>query len=117
VLTILYLPTGLMGIPERIRPAARGGKRRAKKWHRALVTRAEAHKWEDHDDSHMLRRLWPLGGSLVRILGAGSPAGAEELRIGYLAPDHRHLRPVGKDMVDGFQLYLDEVKATSAAPR
>jgi branched-chain amino acid transport system substrate-binding protein len=58
----------------------------------------------------MLRRLCPLGGSLVLILGAGSAASAEELRIGYLAPTTGIFAQVGKDMVDGFQMYLDEVK-------
>jgi len=58
----------------------------------------------------VLRRLWPLSGSLVLILGAGSPASAEDLRIGYLAPTTGIFAQVGKDMVDGFQMYLDEVK-------
>src|SRR5262245_21577125 len=58
----------------------------------------------------VLRRLLPLSGSLVLILGAGSPASAEELRIGYLAPTTGIFAQVGKDMVDGFQMYLDEVK-------
>src|SRR5207244_738634 len=51
-----------------------------------------------------------LGGSLVLGAGASSPAGAEELRIGYVAPTTGIFAQVGKDMVDGFQLYLDEVK-------
>src|SRR2546426_6605530 len=51
-----------------------------------------------------------LGGSLVLGAGAGSPAGADELRIGYVAPTTGIFAQVGKDMVDGFQLYLDEVK-------
>src|SRR6201999_1657827 len=42
-------------------------------------------------------------------LGAGSAAGAEELRIGLLAPTTGIFAAVGKDMVDGFQMYLDEV--------
>jgi branched-chain amino acid transport system substrate-binding protein len=58
----------------------------------------------------MPRRLCPLGGSLVLILSAGSAASAEELRIGYLAPTTGIFAQVGKDMVDGFQMYLDEVK-------
>ena len=35
---------------------------------------------------------------------------AEELRIGFLAPTTGIFAQVGKDMVDGFQMYLDEVK-------
>lgn len=47
---------------------------------------------------------------LVLGWGAHSPAGAEELRIGFLAPTTGIFAQVGKDMVDGFQLYLDEHK-------
>jgi branched-chain amino acid transport system substrate-binding protein len=47
-----------------------------------------------------------LGGCLA--LGWGTGAVAEELRIGFLAPTTGIFAQVGKDMVDGFQLYLDE---------
>ena len=60
----------------------------------------------------LLRRLSPL------LLGAGCALGttaaataAEELRIGYVAPTTGIFAQVGKDMVDGFQLYLDDVKS------
>ncbi len=36
---------------------------------------------------------------------------AEELRIGYVAPTTGIFAQVGKDMVDGFQMYLDDVKS------
>jgi branched-chain amino acid transport system substrate-binding protein len=49
-----------------------------------------------------------LGASLALGLGAISTAGAEELRIGYLAPTTGVFAQVGKDMVDGFNLYLSE---------
>src|SRR5579862_9849819 len=49
-----------------------------------------------------------LGGAL--LLGANSvlPAQAEELRVGFIAPMTGLFAQVGKDMVDGFQMYLDE---------
>src|SRR5262249_25080934 len=59
----------------------------------------------------MLRRLkLLLGGSLAFTL-ATNAAAAEELRIGYVAPTTGIFAQVGKDMVDGFQMYLDEVKS------
>jgi branched-chain amino acid transport system substrate-binding protein len=50
-----------------------------------------------------------LGGCLAAP-GMSSSANAEELRIGYVAPTTGIFAQVGKDMVDGFQMYLDEVK-------
>jgi branched-chain amino acid transport system substrate-binding protein len=44
------------------------------------------------------------------IAGAGGGAKAEELRIGYLAPTTGIFAQVGKDMVDGFKMYLDQHK-------
>jgi hypothetical protein len=40
-----------------------------------------------------------------------APSSAEELRIGYVAPITDIFAQVGKDMIDGFQLYLDEVNS------
>jgi branched-chain amino acid transport system substrate-binding protein len=48
-----------------------------------------------------------FGSSLLLGIGANS-ANAEELRIGFLAPTTGIFAQVGKDMVDGFKLYLDE---------
>src|SRR6476646_7957981 len=60
---------------------------------------------------NMLRqRVSPLllGGSLVLGLSMSAPAQAEELRIGFIAPMTGIFAQIGKDMVNGFQLYLDE---------
>ena len=49
-----------------------------------------------------------LGGALAAALTAASSARAEELRIGFIAPMTGIFAQVGKDMVNGFQMYLDE---------
>jgi len=50
-----------------------------------------------------------LMGTAVAVgLGLSAPAGAEELRIGYLAPLTGGLAQTGIDMRDGFLLYLDQ---------
>src|SRR5260370_3997135 len=51
-----------------------------------------------------------LSGALALAVGPAGSAGEEELRIGFLAPPTGMFAAVGKDMVDGFQMYLDEVK-------
>jgi branched-chain amino acid transport system substrate-binding protein len=58
----------------------------------------------------LLGRLSPLLGAGL-ALGVTSAAGAEELRIGYVAPTTGIFAQVGKDMVDGFKMYLDEKKS------
>jgi branched-chain amino acid transport system substrate-binding protein len=55
------------------------------------------------------RRLTPvLFGGLVLGLGMSAPASAEELRIGFLAPTTGIFAQIGKDMVNGFEMYLAE---------
>jgi len=49
-----------------------------------------------------------LGSALA--LGLCSAATAQELRIGFLAPTTGIFAQIGKDMVDGFQMYLDANK-------
>jgi branched-chain amino acid transport system substrate-binding protein len=51
-----------------------------------------------------------LGGALVLGTTLSAPAQAEELRIGFIAPMTGIFAQVGKDMVNGFQMYLDEHK-------
>jgi len=56
----------------------------------------------------LLNRLFPLlvGGAVV--LGMGMKAAkADELRLGFLAPTTGIFAQIGKDMVNGFQMYLD----------
>jgi branched-chain amino acid transport system substrate-binding protein len=49
-----------------------------------------------------------LGGALAAALTVTTPALAEELSIGFIAPMTGLFAQVGKDMVNGFQMYLDE---------
>jgi branched-chain amino acid transport system substrate-binding protein len=51
-----------------------------------------------------------LLGSCVALGASGATNAAEELRIGFLSPTTGIFSQIGKDMVDGFQMYLDEVK-------
>jgi branched-chain amino acid transport system substrate-binding protein len=58
------------------------------------------------------QRISPLllGSAFAIGAVAVSTAKAEELRIGYLAPTTGIFAQVGKDMVDGFKMYLDDHK-------
>src|SRR3569833_84441 len=58
----------------------------------------------------LLRRLSPLLLGSSMALGLTAAANAEELRSGYVAPTTGIFAQVGKDMVDGFKMYLDEHK-------
>ena len=61
--------------------------------------------------STSLRRLGPLLLGSVVAFGLAPASQAEEIRIGFVAPTTGIFAQVGKDMVDGFQMYLDEVKS------
>ena len=55
------------------------------------------------------QRLLPtVFGGLALGLSMNAPAQAEELRIGFIAPMTGIFAQIGKDMVNGFQMYLDE---------
>src|SRR5882724_1997207 len=50
-------------------------------------------------------------------LGAAAPTLAEDLNVGFIAPMTGGFAQVGKDMVDGFQMYLDEVNGDFAGAK
>ena len=56
--------------------------------------------------SRLIKPLLLCGALLFGAVA--SHAQAEELRIGFIAPMTGLFAQVGKDMVDGFQMYLDE---------
>ncbi len=55
-----------------------------------------------------------LLGVCALAAGASAPACADELRIGFIAPTTGIFAQVGKDMVNGFQMYLDDHKGKDA---
>ncbi len=57
-----------------------------------------------------LSRILPLCLAAAFVLGASMqvPAQAQELKIGFLAPRTGIITQLGTDMVNGFQMYLDE---------
>ena len=58
-----------------------------------------------------LSRAMALIAGSALVLGAlNAPARADELRIGFIAPMTGIFAQVGKDMVNGFQMYLDDHK-------
>ena len=55
-------------------------------------------------------RAMLLSSCLALAMSASASVAAEELRIGFLSPTTGIFSQIGKDMVDGFQMYLDEHK-------
>jgi len=55
-----------------------------------------------------------LGAGFALAVAHGSAVRAEELRIGFIAPLTGIQAQVGRDMVNGFQMYLDEVNGEFA---
>jgi branched-chain amino acid transport system substrate-binding protein len=67
----------------------------------------------------MTGKMPTLMGASIACLGlaitlGATPASAEELRIGILAPMTGPFAQVGKDMVNGFEMYLGETKSDFA---
>jgi branched-chain amino acid transport system substrate-binding protein len=56
--------------------------------------------------SRMLALL--IGSAITLSAGQSAPAHAEDLRIGFIAPMTGLFAQVGKDMVDGFTMYVEE---------
>ncbi len=54
---------------------------------------------------------------LTAALLAAAPAAAQELKIGFLAPMTGIFAQIGKDMENGFQMYLDEQKGNLAGAK
>ena len=55
-------------------------------------------------------RSFSLGVFVLAIgLAAGPATAAEELRIGFVAPMTGIFAQIGKDMSNGFEMYLEEV--------
>ena len=67
----------------------------------------------------LLRKLSPLllGSCLAVGMNLSSTAYSDELRIGFLVPVTGIYAQIGKDMTDGFQLYLDQVKGDFAGAK
>ena len=67
----------------------------------------------------LIRKLSPLllGSCLAVGTSLGSTAHSDELRIGFLVPVTGIYAQIGKDMTDGFQLYLDQVKGDFAGAK
>ena len=59
------------------------------------------------------------GAAIAACLGltSGAQAQDKELRIGVIAPMTGILAQVGKDMVDGFNMYLEEAKGDFAGAK
>ncbi|MGQ0607928.1 MAG: ABC transporter substrate-binding protein [Chloroflexota bacterium] len=62
-------------------------------------------------------RVGAMVAGLALVLGVTATAAAEELRIGFLAPMTGIFAQVGRDMANGFQMYLDEVGSDFAGAK
>src|SRR6185295_13594491 len=76
---------------------------------RSSAPRMDGRSADGRSDMSLSRLIKPLLLSGALLFGAfASRAQAEDLRIGFIAPMTGLFAQVGKDMVDGFQMYLDE---------
>jgi branched-chain amino acid transport system substrate-binding protein len=70
-----------------------------------------------HADRSWTSALIQVGGALAIAVSFGASVQAQELRIGFIAPLTGPFAQVGKDMVDGFNLYLEETKGDFAGAK
>ena len=54
---------------------------------------------------------------LAMLLAVTPPAAAQQLVVGFIAPMTGRFAQVGRDMVNGFEMYLDEVKGDFAGTK
>jgi branched-chain amino acid transport system substrate-binding protein len=67
---------------------------------------------------HVRGALLAVAGAMLTAGWTATPArAAEELRIGFLAPMTGAFAQIGRDMANGFQLYLDEVGSNFAGTK
>ena len=72
-------------------------------------------RWsEDHGSQIVRKAEWRVVSRSAMSLLAMPGAVAEEMRIGFLAPMTGPFAQVGKDMVNGWEMYADEVKGDFA---
>ena len=55
--------------------------------------------------------------AFTAVIGSPPAGAAQELRIGFVAPTTGAFSQIGRDMVNGFQLYLDEVGGNFAGAK
>ncbi|MGH2610818.1 MAG: ABC transporter substrate-binding protein, partial [Tepidiformaceae bacterium] len=60
---------------------------------------------------------WAVTGLALGLSLSGESRAAQELRIGFVAPTTGVFSQIGRDMVNGFQMYLDEVGGNFAGAK
>jgi branched-chain amino acid transport system substrate-binding protein len=126
VLVILYLPGGLMSVPQRLREwrAASAAADKSVAMRSPAGGAAQSEKWRSKGGSDvMTSKLARPTGLLVFAAAASlalppAPAAAQqELRIGIIAPVTGIFAQVGADMTNGFRMYLEQTNSTFAGTK